>query len=105
MKKLFLFMLFALSVCFVGCGGKTVAALVVMIALTLMTWIYDWKAKDKRLLIMYFAMGCLLFGMYQIVQVIELPSSLLPRTNIFDWSYYKMEWKEIMGALQNIGNK
>lgn len=82
-----------------------IAALVVMLVLTLMTWIYGWKVRGKRLLITYFVIGCLLFGMHQIVQVIELPSSLLPRTNIFEWSYYKMEWEEIMGALQNIGNK
>ena len=50
-------------------------------------------------------LSLILFGIYKSAYTIELPSSLLPRENIFDWLHYKTEFGEILNALELLSSE
>lgn len=78
------------------------AVLMLFMAMILALWLYGWKVGGKGLLVVYLMIGGLLWGVHWMIGVIELPSSLLPMENIFEWSHYKVEFGEILRALEQI---
>lgn len=85
-----------------------IAGILAMIILSAAVWGSSWyyagEWRKHRILLschMGIFAGCFLL-FRQLVQKIELPSSLLPGENIFRIEHYKREFSEIFGALRDI---
>lgn len=68
-------------------------------------WSYGWKMDGKMLQAIDLFLCIVIFGIYQIIRVIELPSSLLPRRMIFELAHYNKEFHIIFTALEQIGSE
>ena len=82
-----------------------------LVIVTLLICLYSWKLagyvqeNKKTLLVNNGMLSLILFGIYKSAYTIELPSSLLPRENIFDWLHYKTEFGEILNALELLSSE
>ena len=65
---------------------------------TLLLWVWSWKLRGRALAWNAAWAAALLVAVFFLLQGVALPSSLLPRGNVFDFSHYTQEFSRIFAA-------
>lgn len=64
----------------------------------LLLWVWSWKLRGRALAWNAAWAAALLVAVFFLLQGVALPSSLLPRGNVFDFSHYTQEFSQIFAA-------